>query len=281
MRTFIAALQRSYVSTPQLLGGKLMTPEIKVELSSSGVLAVTIARPDKKNALTNDMYGALADAIARTSDDEVRVLLIQADGDTFTAGNDVSEFAAQSTGNGPKERNVVRFLRGLANASKPIIAAVQGKAVGVGTTMLLHCDYVLLSEEAQLITPFVNLALVPEAASSYLLPLRIGHVKAFEMFALGEAVPANDAVAWGIANKAISKAELRAEARRVAEKIAAKPIGSLTAMKRLMRDAEKMVTQMDCESAIFVERLASAEAKEVFAAFAQKRQPDFTRIVRQ
>jgi enoyl-CoA hydratase/carnithine racemase len=281
MRTFIAALQRSYVSTPQLLGGKLMTPEIKVELSSSGVLAVTIARPDKKNALTNDMYGALADAIARTSDDEVRVLLIQADGDTFTAGNDVSEFAAQSTGNGPKERNVVRFLRGLANASKPIIAAVQGKAVGVGTTMLLHCDYVLLSEEAQLITPFVNLALVPEAASSYLLPLRIGHVKAFEMFALGEAVPANDAVAWGIANKAISKAELRAEARRVAEKIAAKPIGSLTAMKRLMRDAEKMVAQMDCESAIFVERLASAEAKEVFAAFAQKRQPDFTRIVRQ
>ena len=259
-----------------------MTPEIKVELSGSGVLTVTIARPDKKNALTNDMYGALADAIARASDDdEIRVLLIQADGDTFTAGNDVSEFAAQATGNGPKERNVVRFLRGLANATKPIIAAVQGKAVGVGTTMLLHCDYVLLSEEAQLITPFVNLALVPEAASSYLLPLRIGHVKAFEMFALGEAVPANAAVAWGIANKAVSNAELRAEARRVARKIAAKPIGSLTAMKRLMRDAEKLVAQMDCESAIFVERLASAEAKEAFAAFAQKRQPDFTRIVRQ
>ncbi|KAA1001664.1 enoyl-CoA hydratase [Paraburkholderia panacisoli] len=259
-----------------------MTPEIKVELSVSGVLAVTIARPDKKNALTNDMYGALADAITRASDDdEIRVLLIQADGDTFTAGNDVSEFAAQATGNGPKERNVTRFLRSLANATKPIIAAVQGKAVGVGTTMLLHCDYVLLSEEAQLITPFVNLALVPEAASSCLLPLRIGHVKAFEMFALGDAVPANAAVAWGIANKAVSNAELRAEARRVAEKIAAKPIGSLTAMKRLMRDAEKLVAQMDCESAIFVERLASAEAKEAFAAFAQKRQPDFTKIVRQ
>jgi enoyl-CoA hydratase/carnithine racemase len=259
-----------------------MTQEIKVELSGSGVLAVTISRPDKKNALTNDMYGALADAIARANDDDgIRVLLIQADGDTFTAGNDVSEFAAQGTGNGPKERNVVRFLRGLANAMKPIIAAVQGKAVGIGTTMLLHCDYVLLSEEAQLITPFVNLALVPEAASSYLLPLRIGHAKAFEMFALGEAVPADVAVAWGIANKAICNADLRTEARRIAEKIAARPIGSLTAMKRLMRDAEKLVAQMDCESAIFVERLASAEAKEAFTAFAQKRPPDFTRIVRQ
>jgi len=163
----------------------------------------------------------------------------------------------------------------------PVVAAVQGKAVGVGTTMLLHCDYVLLSEEAQLMTPFVNLALVPEAASSYLLPLRIGHARAFEMFALGEPVPADVAVAWGIANKAISNAELRAEARRVAGRIAARAIGSLTAMKRLMRDAEKLVTQMEGESAIFAERLASDEAKEAFAAFAQKRAPDFTKIVRQ
>jgi enoyl-CoA hydratase/carnithine racemase len=258
-----------------------MTPEIQLELSGNGVLAVTISRQDKKNALTNDMYGALADAIVRANDDdEIRVLLIQADGDTFTAGNDVSEFAAQSAGGAPKERNVIRFLRNLANATVPIVAAVQGKAVGVGTTMLLHCDYVLLSEDAQLITPFVNLALVPEAASSYLLPLRIGHARAFEMFALGDPVPADSAVAWGMANKTISRAELHAEARRVAEKIATKPIGSLTAMKRLMRDAEKLVTQMDCESAIFVERLASAEAKEAFAAFAEKRRPDFTKIVR-
>ncbi|MFM0032444.1 enoyl-CoA hydratase [Paraburkholderia madseniana] len=259
-----------------------MTPEIKIELSGSGALAVTISRPDKKNALTNDMYGALADAVAKANDDDgIRVLLIQADGDIFTAGNDVSEFAAQGTGSGPKERHVTRFLRALANATVPIVAAVQGKAVGVGTTMLLHCDYVLLSEDAQLITPFANLALVPEAASSYLLPLRIGHARAFEMFALGEAVPANAAVAWGIANKTISNGELRAEAHRVAERIAAKPVGSLTAMKRLMRDAERLVAQMECESAIFVERLASAEAKEAFTAFAQKRQPDFTRIVQQ
>ena len=255
-----------------------MTPEVQVVLSD-GVLTATISRPDKKNALTNEMYRALADAIARANeDDEIRVLLIQADGDTFTAGNDVSEFAAQAMGNGPKERYVVRFLHALATATVPIVAAVQGKAVGVGTTMLLHCDYVLLSDDAQLLTPFVNLALVPEAASSLLMPLRIGHVRAYEMFALGEAVPAGTAVAWGLANKTTSVAELRAEARRVAEKLAARPSGSLTAMKRLMRDAEKLVSQLDRESGIFVERLGSAEAKEAFAAFAQKRQPDFTKL---
>jgi enoyl-CoA hydratase/carnithine racemase len=239
-----------------------MAQEIQVALSS-GVLTVTISRPDKKNALTNDMYGALADAVARANDDaEVRALLIQADGDSFTAGNDVSELAAQAKGDGPKERHVGRFLRALANATVPIITAVQGKAVGVGTTMLIHCDYVILSEEAQLMTPFVNLALVPEAASSYLLPLRIGHVRAFEMFALGLPVPAQAAVAWGIANRAVPATELRAEARKVAEKIATRPSGSLTAMKRLMQDAETLVTLMDAETAVFAERLVSGEAKE-------------------
>jgi enoyl-CoA hydratase/carnithine racemase len=257
-----------------------MTPGIQVELSS-GVLTVTISRPDKKNALTNVMYGALADAVVRANtDSEVRVLLFQADDEIFTAGNDVSEFTAESEGDGPKERNVARFLRALANATAPIVAAVQGKAVGVGTTMLLHCDYVLMSEDAQLITPFVNLALVPEAASSYLLPLRIGHGRAFEMFSLGDPVPAASALAWGIANRVTTAAELRAEARRIADKIASKPVGSLIAVKRLMRDAERLVAQMDSESATFLERLASPEAKEAFAAFAQKRKPDFLKIAR-
>ncbi|PRX28163.1 enoyl-CoA hydratase [Paraburkholderia sp. BL18I3N2] len=257
-----------------------MSPEVNVELAN-GVLVVTISRPGKMNAITNVMYGALADAVERANaDDDVRALLIQADGDTFTAGNDLSEFAAQATGNGPQERHVVRFLRVLANATVPIIAAVQGKAVGIGTTMLLHCDYVLLSEEAQLMTPFVNLALVPEAASSYLLPFQIGHVRAFEMFALGEPVSADSAVAWGIANRLVPVAELRVQARRIAEKIATKPYGSLTATKRLMRDAERLTAQMDRESVTFMERLAGAEAKEAFLAFAEKRRPDFTKIAR-
>ena len=178
-----------------------MTSEIRVDLTG-GVLTMTLARPDKKNALTNEMYGALADTIEQAQQDRnVRVLLLQGDGDLFTSGNDVAEFAAIAAGKGPSERHVHRFLRALANSTVPTVAAVNGKAVGVGATMLLHCDYVALSEDAQLITPFVNLALVPEAASSYLLPLRIGHVRAFEMFALGEPLDAQTAVAWGIANK--------------------------------------------------------------------------------
>jgi enoyl-CoA hydratase/carnithine racemase len=257
-----------------------MSSEIRSDLTD-GVLTLTLARPDKKNALTNEMYGELADAIEQAAHDPgTRVLLLQGDGDIFTAGNDMGEFAAMAAGKGPKERHVHRFLHALANSTVPIVAAVNGKAVGVGTTMLLHCDVVLLAQDAQLIAPFVNLALVPEAASSYLLPLRIGHVRAFEMFALGEPLDAQTAVAWGIANKVCGNDQLRTEARRIAGQIAAKPGGSLSAMKKLMRDAEKLVSQMDSESARFMERLASAEAKEAFAAFAEKRKPDFTRLAR-
>ena len=257
-----------------------MTKDIRTELSY-GTLTVTIARPTKKNALTDDMYDALADAIVRAEADvEVRTLLFQADGDTFTAGNDISDFVAQAERGHPKMKHATRFLRVLANASVPIIAAVQGKAVGVGATMLLHCDYVLLSKDAQLVTPFVNLGLVPEAGSSYLLPLRIGHARAFEMFALGEPLSADVAVAWGIANRVVPEAELRKEARVIADKVVAKPLESLKAMKRMMRDVERIAAQMDFEDATFQERLSSAEAKEAFAAFAQKRQPDFTKIYR-
>lgn len=199
----------------------------------------------------------------------------------FTAGNDMGDFAAMAAGKGPSERHVHRFLRALANCTVPIVAAVQGKAVGVGSTMLLHCDYVLLAQDAELITPFVNLALVPEAASSYLLPLRIGHGRAFEMFALGEPLGAQAALAWGIANKICPNEELRAEARRMAERLAAKPAGSLSAMKKLMRDAEKLVSQMNSESAKFEERLASAEAREALLAFAEKRKPDFAKVAQQ
>lgn len=255
-----------------------MTSEIRTELSN-GILTITLARPDKKNALTNVMYGVLADTIEQAQHDRnVRVLLVQGDGDLFTAGNDVGEFAQIAAGKGPAERHVHRFLRSLANSTLPIVAAVNGKAVGVGTTMLLHCDYVVLAQDAQLITPFINLALVPEAASSYLLPLRIGHARAFEMFALGEPLDAQTAVAWGIANKVCTNEELRADARRMAEKLAARPAGSLSAMKTLMRDAEKLVAQMSSESARFEERLTSAEAKEALAAFAEKRKPDFSKV---
>src|SRR5439155_1278445 len=165
-----------------------MTEHIKIE-KSDGILSLTMARPDKKNALTNAMYGVLADAIeGAETDTSVRVLLIRGEGDMFTAGNDVGEFAAIATGAVQGERHVGRFLQALARSSRPLVAAVQGRAVGIGTTMLLHCDLVVLAENALLSTPFVNLALVPEASSSLLMPLRIGYARAFEMFALGDAV---------------------------------------------------------------------------------------------
>lgn len=252
--------------------------EVTTELNA-GVLTITVSRPDKKNALTNAMYGALADALERAeSEADIRVALLRADGEIFSAGNDLGEFAAQSVGKGPAVRHVERFLRNLTTASKPVMAAVQGKAVGVGTTMLLHCDYVLLAEDAQLIAPFIDLALVPEASSSLLMPLRIGHVRAFEMFALCEPVSADDACTWGIANKVVGREQLHAEAQRIADRIAQKPAGALALAKGLMRNTERVLEHMERESKIFSAQLRSEEAKEAFSAFAEKRKPDFSRI---
>ena len=139
------------------------------------LMSLTMNRPEKKNALTNAMYGVLADGLQRAQDDPaIRCILIRGEGDCFTAGNDLSDFASISAGSNTGERHVSRFLRGLAMADKPIVAAVHGLAVGVGTTMLLHCDVVCVTEQARLITPFVNLALVPEAASREFLQARIG-----------------------------------------------------------------------------------------------------------
>src|SRR4051794_18502150 len=198
-----------------------MSEHIKIE-NDGGVLSLTMARPDKKNALTNEMYGALADAIESAETNEgVRVVLIRGEGDMFTAGNDVGEFAAIASGGGSRgPRHVGRFLESLARSSRPLVAAVQGRAVGVGTTMLLHCDLVVLAENALLSTPFVSLALVPEASSSLLMPLRIGYARAFEMFALGEAVDAKSALAWGLANRVVPLDKLDAEAKNFAARLA-------------------------------------------------------------
>ena len=255
-----------------------MTEHIKIE-NDGGILNLTMARPDKKNALTNAMYGALADAIeAAETDPAVRVMLIRGEGDMFTAGNDVGEFAAIATGNVQGERHVGRFLHALARSSRPLVAAVQGRAVGIGTTMLLHCDLVVLADNALLSTPFVNLALVPEAASSLLMPLRIGYARAFEMFALGEPVDANSAVAWGLANRMVPLDRLDAEARALAERLARQPAGAVWTTKRLMRNPEVLMAQMLAEGERFVERLKTREAREAFTAFAERRPPDFLKL---
>ena len=152
-----------------------MTEHIKIE-KAENILTLTFARSKKKNALTDAMYGRLADAIvAAETNPATRVIVIRGEGDMFTGGNDVGEFAGIATGAVTGERHVTRFLDAIARATRPLVAAVQGRAVGIGTTMLLHCDFVLLAEDALLSTPFVNLALVPEAASSLLMPMRIGH----------------------------------------------------------------------------------------------------------
>lgn len=255
-----------------------MTDHVKVEIDA-GVMTLTLARPDKKNALSNAMYGVLADALERAErDPAVRAVVFQADGDSFSAGNDLQDFAAQATGAFTGERHVMRFLKALAQATRPLVAAVHGKAVGVGTTMLLHCDLVFVSPDARLTTPFVNLALVPEAASSWLLPARIGHARAYAMFALGEAVDGTTAAAWGIANAVVPLDELRAKARAAADQLAQRPLGALTATKALMRDAEAIGALMDKEGELFAARLQTAEAREAFMAFAERRAPDFSKV---
>src|SRR6266567_2616913 len=172
------------------LTGAIMTEHVKTEIAA-GIMTLTLARPDKKNALSNAMYSALSDGLELAEKDpSVRVVLFQGDGDSFTAGNDLADFSAEANGKSAGESQAARFIGNLARATVPLVAAVQGNAVGVGTTMLLHCDLVYLTDTARLITPFVNLALVPEAASSWLLPARIGHVRAYAMFALGEPLDA-------------------------------------------------------------------------------------------
>ena len=247
-----------------------MPDHVLVE-ETGGVLTLTLNRPEKKNALTAEMYAALGRAIdGATEARDVRCIVLQANGDSFTAGNDLSEFAAVNAGERDRATGNP-LLAALARTSTPIVAAVHGRAVGVGTTMLLHCDLVFVAEDALLSTPFVNLALVPEAASSILLPARIGHARAFSMFVLGESVDARTAVAWGLANAVVAATELRARARTAAEAIAARPPAAVAITKRLMRDVAVIETRIAEEGRHFAAQLASDEAKEAFAAFQRKR----------
>ena len=256
-----------------------MTQHVLVEKSDK-LLILTLNRPDKKNALTRAMYKTLATEIANADDEpNIRCILIKANGDMFTAGNDLADFAAIGNSTAaPKPEDANPLLPALATARTPIVAAVNGRAVGVGVTMLLHCDMVYVAEDAFLITPFVNLALVPEAGSSMLMPLRIGHVRAFEMFVLGEPVSAEKAVNWGIANRAVPAAELHSVARATAAAIAARAPASVVATKSLMREEAALLAHMSQESGHFVRQLKSAEFKEAFTAFSERRAPDFSKF---
>jgi enoyl-CoA hydratase/carnithine racemase len=246
---------------------------------ADGVLTLTLNRPEKKNALDTAMYAALADAIrGAEADPFARVVLLQANGDAFSAGNDLEEFVAINAGTKPPEGfSAQPLLEALAQARIPIVAAVHGRAVGIGLTLLLHCDLVFVAEDAKLSSPFVNLALAPEAASSMLLPARIGHVRAFALFALGETIDGTTAAAWGLANAAVPAGELRARARAAAEALALRAPSSVAATKGLMRDAAAYARRFEEEFAVFAAQLKSAEAREAFAAFLEKRAPDYSR----
>ena len=255
-----------------------MTEHVKIEIAD-GVMTLTLQRPEKKNALTGAMYDGLSDALKQAeADASVRVVLFQGDGDSFTAGNDLADFASQARGESSVDSPAHRFIETISKVGKPLIAAVQGNAVGVGTTMLLHCDLVYLADNARLITPFVNLALVPEAASSWLLPLRIGHARAYAMFALGEPMEASTAQACGLANAVVPLADLRKKAHDAAITLTKRPAGALKLTKKLMRDHERIAAQMSEESRLFKERVTTPEAREAFAAFAERRPPDFSKV---
>jgi enoyl-CoA hydratase/carnithine racemase len=236
------------------------------------VLEIRFNRPEKKNAITNAMYGVIADAVAEAQrNDDIRAVLFSSTGDFFSAGNDIKDFAAQSMGAFDGPRHVGRFLEEVIKAEKPIVAAVQGHAVGVGTTMLFQCDLVYIAEDARLTVPFIDLGVVPENASSMTMVDRLGHTRAFALFGLGEPLSGKDAAAWGLANAALPVAEVEPRARAAAQMLAAKPPQSMRLTKKLMRDREALMARMQEEGEIFAERLKSPEAAAAFAAFLQKR----------
>lgn len=256
-----------------------MSDEHILVTRDGAVLEIRFNRPAKKNAITNAMYGAMADALeAAAADKAVRAILFTAAGDFFTAGNDLMDFAAQNTGSFEGPRHVERFLQRMIEAEKPVVAAVQGNAVGVGATMLLQCDLVFVAEAAKLTTPFVDLGLVPENASSLTIPARIGHVRAFALLGLCEPLSGADAAAYGIANAALPVAEVEPRARAAAQALTKKPAESLRLTKALMRNRPALVERMKEEGALFAQRLKSPEAAEAFSAFLERRQPDFTKL---
>ena len=256
-----------------------MREHVRVE-NQSGVLAVTLARPERRNAITVAMYAALAEAVeSAKSDSSVRMISIRSEGLDFAAGNDLADFAVAI----PRDLTEVpvwRLLRALASCTVPIIAAVQGNAVGIGTTMLLHCDLVIAAEGARFSLPFVDLALVPEAASSLLLPRLAGRRRAARYLLLGEAFGAAEALDIGLASHVAPDDELYATSDSIVAALLAKPTDALAITQQLLRHGtqQELVERMELESRHFSERLQSAEVREAITAFFEKRKPDFSSL---
>jgi len=245
----------------------------------NGVATIEIARPEKKNALTVAMYQAMADALnAAQADPAVRAVLITGQPGIFTSGNDLEDFMRRPRAG--DDSPVFQFMRALLACDKPVIAAVTGAAIGIGTTMLLHCDFVYVADDARLAMPFVALGLVPEFASSLVVPQLMGHRRAAEKLLLGDPFSAETAVECGIANAVLPAGEVVAHARRVAERFNALPPGAVSESKRLLRAPQSaaLLATIKTEGEVFGRRLLSPEAREAMGAFLEKRKPDFTQF---
>jgi enoyl-CoA hydratase/carnithine racemase len=247
--------------------------------AEAGVMTLTLNRVERKNSITADMYGALAEGLARAEQDStVRVVLIQGHETVFSAGNDIGDFLNKPPAG--EDSPVFRFLHGIARFPKPLLAAVCGPAVGVGTTMLFHCDLVYAGDNAAFSMPFVNLGLCPEAASSLLVPQMLGYHRAAEALMLGEPFFAEAAMEVGLVNRVLPPTEVNGYANAQARKLASKPITSLMETKRLMKKGQHaaVLQQMADEGASFRQLLTAPAAKEAFTAFMEKRRPDFSKL---
>ena len=247
--------------------------------TDAGVMTFTFNRLDKKNSITSAMYAAMADAVAQAgADPAVRVVVFQGHESIFSAGNDIGDFLNQPPST--QESPVFRFLRGIATFEKPLLAAVAGPAVGIGTTMLFHCDLVYAGDNAAFSMPFVNLGLCPEAASSLLAPRMFGYHRAAEALLMGEPFFAEAAQEVGLVNRVVPPTEVNGYAQAQARKLAAKPLSSLIATKRLMKggDQQAVLQKMDEEGQSFGRMLREPAAKEAFGAFMEKRKPDFSKL---
>jgi enoyl-CoA hydratase/carnithine racemase len=239
---------------------------------SGNILSIQLNRPAKKNAMTSSMYTDMAELLdGAAKDDQIRVVLWHAAGDSFSAGNDLEDFVKNPPASGESPQS--RLMHALINFEKPLVAAVQGVAIGGGTTMLAHCDFVYAGESARFQLPFVNLALVPEFGSSCLLPLRFGYLRAAELILLGQSFGALRAAELGLVTSVVPDQKLLATATETAQTLAAKPAGAVQACKRLMKGAfrEQLEQAVKLENQVFAERVRSDEAKEAFRAFFAKR----------
>jgi enoyl-CoA hydratase/carnithine racemase len=242
------------------------------------IARIQIARPERKNAITADMYAALADALAAAeTDPSVRVILLHGQPDIFSAGNDLEDFLRRPPQGA--DAPVFRFMAALSGATKPVVAAVNGPAVGIGTTLLLHCDLAYCADDSRFSLPFVNLGLCPEFGSSLLLPLAAGYRRAAEKLLLGEPASAEEALDMGLVNRILPPAEVLGHARRQCIRLAQLPPEALRETKRLLKAGWRSAVEraIGDESATFGRLLASGDAREAFSAFLERRAPDFSK----